>query len=72
MHETIQSYPWAVALLGLVLVIVGTMGANNQSLSGDPVRLVFDIGAIAGWVLLIGGIVIFVKSKKAKKGDGEE
>jgi uncharacterized membrane protein HdeD (DUF308 family) len=72
MHETIQSYPWAVALLGLVLVIVGTMGANNQSLSGDPVQLVFDIGAITGWVLLIGGIVMFVKGKKAKKGnDGE-
>lgn len=66
MQKNIQSYPWAVSLLGLILIIVGTIEASNKSLSGNPVLLVFDITAIAGWILLIGGIVMFVKSRKAK------
>ena len=66
MQKAIHTYPWAVSLLGLVLVIAGTIEADNKSLSGNPVQLVFDIAAIAGWVLLIGGIVIFAKSRKAK------
>jgi uncharacterized membrane protein YecN with MAPEG domain len=70
MNEIMQKQPWAVALVGLVLVVVGTLGANNQSLSGNPVQLVFDIGAIAGWVLLIGGIVMWVRSRKAGKNGG--
>ena len=66
MQKTIQTYPWAVSLVGLVLVIVGTIEADSKSLSGNPLQLIFDIAAIAGWVLLIGGIVMFVKSRKAK------
>jgi uncharacterized membrane protein HdeD (DUF308 family) len=66
MQKTVQTYPWAVALLGLLLVVAGTIEADSKSLSGNPVQLVFDIAAIAGWVLLIGGIVMFVKSRKAK------
>ncbi len=66
MQKTIHTYPWAVSLLGLVLVVAGTMEADNKSLSGNPVQLVFDIAAIAGWVLLIGGVVIFAKSRKTK------
>ena len=69
MHEVMQKQPWAVALVGLVLVAVGTLGANSQSLSGNPVQLVFDICAIAGWVLLIGGIVVWVRSRKADKNE---
>lgn len=69
MHEIMEKQSWAVALVGLILVIVGTMGANNQSLSGNPVQLIFDIGAIAGWVLLIGGIVMWVRGRKADKND---
>ena len=65
MHEVMHKQPGVVASVGLVLAIVGTLGANSQSLSGNPVKLVFDIAAIAGWVLLVWGIVVLVKSRKA-------
>jgi len=64
MNETIHKQPWIVSLIGLMLIVVGTIEADSKSLSGNPVQLIFDISAIAGWVLLIGGIVIFVKARK--------
>lgn len=71
MQETIQKQPWAVAAMGLVLIVIGTLGSNSQSLSGNPVQLVFDIAAIAGWVLLVGGIVMYVKARRKPDDHGK-
>lgn len=66
MREAMEKRPWLVTAVGLILVIVGTLGANSQSLTGNPIQIIFDTGAVVGWVLLIGGVVMWARSRKSE------
>lgn len=66
MNKTKLSNPWVITVLGLILIAVGAIGASNKSLIGNPILIIFDFADTAPLVLLIYGIVMFVKNKKQK------
>jgi LPXTG-motif cell wall-anchored protein len=64
MHKMIQTYPWAIALVGVVMVVIGQSQTYGQEADGTGKQMFFDLVAIVGFVLVLGSAVVWFRSRK--------